>query len=167
MVTSVDERILEAAQQAVFKSGREGLRVDDVARQAGANKRMIYHYFHSRDGLIRAVIATQWQTLQRAGLSQVTLGFISERLDLPLDHQLSDAPRLAREEAHRALVILLPDLLQAPQAGSLLSMNLWQQVALELAEVMFPAQAVRVSESPAAMRKPTVRLRPSSQRREA
>ena len=36
--------------------GISGARVDAIAERAGTNKRMIYHYFASKDGLYRAVL---------------------------------------------------------------------------------------------------------------
>ena len=37
--------ILGAAQREFAARGLSGARVDEIARRAGANKRMIYHYF--------------------------------------------------------------------------------------------------------------------------
>ena len=52
------QRILQAAQQEFAEHGPAGARVDQVARRAGVNKRMIYHYFDSKDGLFRAVLSS-------------------------------------------------------------------------------------------------------------
>ncbi|MEM7443834.1 MAG: TetR/AcrR family transcriptional regulator [Pseudomonadota bacterium] len=48
--------ILAAATQEFAAKGLEGARTDDIARRAGANKRMIYHYFGSKEGLFQAVL---------------------------------------------------------------------------------------------------------------
>lgn len=48
--------ILSAATQEFAAKGLEGARTDDIARRSGANKRMIYHYFGSKDGLFQAVL---------------------------------------------------------------------------------------------------------------
>jgi len=49
-------RILDAALQAFAARGFAGARVDAIARRAGANKRMLYHYFTDKEGLFRAVL---------------------------------------------------------------------------------------------------------------
>ncbi len=50
------ERILAAALQEFAAHGFAGARVDTIAQRAGSNKRMLYHYFHDKSGLFRAVI---------------------------------------------------------------------------------------------------------------
>ena len=52
------QRILQAARQEFAEHGPAGARVDQVAQRAGVNKRMIYHYFDSKDGLFRAVLSS-------------------------------------------------------------------------------------------------------------
>ncbi|TCT04303.1 TetR/AcrR family transcriptional regulator [Aquabacter spiritensis] len=49
-------RILEAAQAEFARKGLAGARVDLVAEEAGANKRMIYYYFGSKEDLYVAVL---------------------------------------------------------------------------------------------------------------
>lgn len=49
-------RILKAATEEFAAKGLEGARTDEIARRAGANKRMIYHYFSSKEGLFQAVL---------------------------------------------------------------------------------------------------------------
>lgn len=51
-------RILQAAQREFAEHGPAGARVDQVAQRAGVNKRMIYHYFDSKDGLFHAVLSS-------------------------------------------------------------------------------------------------------------
>ena len=50
------ERILAAALDEFAARGFAGARVDAIARTARINKRMLYHYFHDKSGLFRAVI---------------------------------------------------------------------------------------------------------------
>jgi TetR/AcrR family transcriptional regulator len=50
------EGILLAAQEEFAAKGLSGGRVDQIAARAGANKRMIYHYFGSKDGLYLAAL---------------------------------------------------------------------------------------------------------------
>lgn len=49
-------RILEAALHEFAGRGFAGARVAAIARRAGSNKRMLYHYFGDKAGLFRAVL---------------------------------------------------------------------------------------------------------------
>lgn len=59
------ERILEAATAEFAASGLGGARVDAIARRAGANKRMIYHYFGSKEDLFLAVMERTYEHIRR------------------------------------------------------------------------------------------------------
>jgi len=48
--------ILAAALHEFAVRGYAGARVNAIARRAGANKRMLYHYFTDKEGLFRAVL---------------------------------------------------------------------------------------------------------------
>lgn len=50
------ERLLEVAIQEFSEHGYHGVAVDDIVRQAGCNKRMVYHYFGSKKALYRAAL---------------------------------------------------------------------------------------------------------------
>ena len=50
------ERILRAARREFVAKGFAGARVDAIARAASVNKRMLYHYFGSKEGLYRATL---------------------------------------------------------------------------------------------------------------
>lgn len=50
------EVLLSAARAAFAERGLEGARVDDIAKRAGINKQLVYHYFGSKDGLYTAVL---------------------------------------------------------------------------------------------------------------
>ncbi len=67
-------KILAAAEAEFATKGLAGARVDTIAEESGANKRMIYYYFNSKEDLYIAV-------LERAYTDMRT----SER-DLALDH---------------------------------------------------------------------------------
>ena len=43
------QRILQAATLEFARKGFDGARIDDIARQANANKQMLYHYFGNKD----------------------------------------------------------------------------------------------------------------------
>jgi TetR/AcrR family transcriptional regulator len=50
------QRILAAALREFAAKGFAGGRMDEIARRAGTNKRMLYHYFKNKKGLFRAVL---------------------------------------------------------------------------------------------------------------
>src|SRR5436190_14423656 len=50
------ERILNAAFKEFSAKGFAGSRVDEIARRAGINKRMLYHYFGDKEALFRHVL---------------------------------------------------------------------------------------------------------------
>ena len=58
------EAILVAAQKEFAAKGLSGARVDAIARRARANKRMIYHYFGSKDGLYLAALERVYEDLR-------------------------------------------------------------------------------------------------------
>ena len=58
-------KIILAAHQLLLDHGRAGLRIDDVAQAAGINKRMIYHYFGDREGLIATVLSQALALMQQ------------------------------------------------------------------------------------------------------
>src|SRR3989442_281784 len=58
------EAILAAAQHEFAGKGLSGGRVDEIARRARANKRMIYHYFGNKDGLYLAALERVYEGLR-------------------------------------------------------------------------------------------------------
>lgn len=59
------EVLLEAAREVFAAHGLEGARVDDIARRAGVNKQLVYHYFDSKDGLYAAVLEHVYGEIRR------------------------------------------------------------------------------------------------------
>lgn len=59
-------RILDAAKKEFAKKGLGGARVDAIAEKARANKRMIYHYFGSKDQLFQKVIEAAYVDIRTA-----------------------------------------------------------------------------------------------------
>ncbi|MFT9164998.1 MAG: TetR/AcrR family transcriptional regulator [Komagataeibacter saccharivorans] len=53
---ATQKRILAAAKKEFAMSGLAGARVDIIAERAEANKRMIYHYFGSKEALFERVL---------------------------------------------------------------------------------------------------------------
>ncbi|MCR9121374.1 MAG: TetR family transcriptional regulator [Phyllobacteriaceae bacterium] len=59
-------RILEAAKEEFAKLGLGGARVDEIADRAKANKRMIYHYFGSKEELFKIVLEEAYIDIRTA-----------------------------------------------------------------------------------------------------
>jgi AcrR family transcriptional regulator len=59
-------RILEAAKKEFAKKGLGGARVDVIAEKANANKRMIYHYFESKEALFQTVLEAAYVDIRTA-----------------------------------------------------------------------------------------------------
>ena len=82
--------ILAAAVREIVQGGVAGLRVDAVVKRAGVSKRMVYHYFGDRGGLIRA--ARGWaavsignaSTYLQADLRQLVLRIEAESIAVPV-----------------------------------------------------------------------------------
>ena len=60
------ERILRAATREFARAGLGGARVDRIAERAGANKRMLYYYFGSKEGLFLAVMEASYASIRNA-----------------------------------------------------------------------------------------------------
>ena len=59
-------RILDAAMAEFAHYGLGGARVDRIAQRAGANKRMLYYYFGSKDDLFLAALETSYAQIRGA-----------------------------------------------------------------------------------------------------
>lgn len=59
-------RILTAAKAEFARKGLGGARVEVIAERAQANKRMIYHYFGSKEELFRAVVEAAYVDIRSA-----------------------------------------------------------------------------------------------------
>lgn len=59
-------RILRAARDEFARAGLGGARVDVIAERAEANKRMIYHYFGSKEDLFRVVLEEAYLDIRAA-----------------------------------------------------------------------------------------------------
>ncbi|MEX0760370.1 MAG: TetR/AcrR family transcriptional regulator [Tistlia sp.] len=83
--------ILRAARAEFAAYGLGGARVDRIAAQAGLNKRMLYYYFRSKEGLFTAVLEAVYDELCALAESlEVEAGPPLERLEhfveLVFDH---------------------------------------------------------------------------------
>jgi len=58
------QRVLEAATMEFAEKGLSGARVDEIARRSNANKRMLYHYFGSKEDLYLAVMEAAYKKIR-------------------------------------------------------------------------------------------------------
>jgi AcrR family transcriptional regulator len=63
---ATQKRILDAAKAEFAANGFGGARVDEIAERAQANKRMIYHYFGSKQDLFRHVLEAAYLDIREA-----------------------------------------------------------------------------------------------------
>jgi len=56
--------ILDAAQDEFASHGLGGARMDRIAERAGLNKRLIYYYFDSKEGLFLAVLERTYERIR-------------------------------------------------------------------------------------------------------
>lgn len=84
-------RILEAALKEFSFRGFSGARVDAIAKRAGANKRMLYHYFGDKAGLFRAVLRYKIHDRQTRIEAQLPLADSASRMPLWFRQNCQDA----------------------------------------------------------------------------
>lgn len=63
---STRQKILDAALEEFAHHGLGGARVERIAQRAGANKRMIYYYFRSKEALFLAVLEASYAHIRSA-----------------------------------------------------------------------------------------------------
>lgn len=66
------EDILIAAEEAFSEKGIYGTRVDEIAKAAKINKRMIYEYFGNKEGLYKAVLERSYSKLRDMELEMLS-----------------------------------------------------------------------------------------------
>ena len=101
-------RDAERTQQAILAAGEEefagkglaGARVDAIAEQAGANKRMLYYYFGSKEDLYVAVLERAYSEMRQAenqlNLTELEpLDAIRKLVEFKFDYYL-EHPRIIR-----------------------------------------------------------------------
>ena len=60
---------MEAAREEFAAKGLEGARVDEIARRAGVNKQLVYHYFGNKDGLYLRILEQTYEAMVDAKAS--------------------------------------------------------------------------------------------------
>ncbi|WSY48265.1 TetR/AcrR family transcriptional regulator (plasmid) [Embleya sp. NBC_00888] len=84
---------MEAAARVIARRGVRGLRVEELAAEAGVSTGLIYYHFKDRTGVLRA-----------------TLGFINDRADrYTTEREPGAAPMPARAELTHRLLLELQD----------------------------------------------------------
>ncbi|MEV7186924.1 TetR/AcrR family transcriptional regulator [Kitasatospora sp. NPDC093102] len=85
--------IMEAAARVIARRGVRGLRVEELAAEAGVSTALIYYHFKDRTGILRQ-----------------TLEFINDRAERYTTERAADAPPLTpREELEQTLLLELQD----------------------------------------------------------
>src|SRR3954462_14330377 len=58
------KKLLTAARRELEQSGLAGARGDEIARRAGVNKQLVYHYFGDKDALYLAVLEWVYEEIR-------------------------------------------------------------------------------------------------------
>jgi len=87
--TSEDKRrqLLAAAVRVFARSGYHGARVGDIAREAGVAHGLLYHYFASKEDVLRAIFRENWGELLERFRAV-------ERSDEPADEKLEGIAKI-------------------------------------------------------------------------
>jgi len=189
MVTSnVQNALVEAATKILSREGAAGVRVDAVARNSKVNKRMIYHYFGDREGLIEAVYSRQAAVLlapdaitsdNQAILRKLLSSVFAAGVEFGPVHT-STSTGSAKVRVQQALQILLPRFMagvfgidpahQNPTHSDLVATlsgvteQQWASFCVEVLSRLLPGVAQNVSKHSQTKRKPRYRI-PSHTRR--
>ncbi|MQS40149.1 helix-turn-helix domain-containing protein, partial [Streptomyces katsurahamanus] len=92
-MASRSTQILEAAARVIARRGVRGLRVEELAAEAGVSTALIYYHFKDRTGVLRQ-----------------TLEFISDRAErYTTDRDPDEPPPTPREELEQSLLLELQD----------------------------------------------------------
>ncbi len=73
-------RLLEAGLKVFSERGPAGGSVSMIAREAGINRRMLYHYFGSKEGLYRAAFRHAYEQLSFAEIGLADMALSAEEL---------------------------------------------------------------------------------------
>jgi len=74
------KRLLEAGVKVFSECGPDGGSVSMIARAAGINRRMLYHYFGSKEGLYRAAFRHAYEQLSSAEVELADMALNAEDL---------------------------------------------------------------------------------------
>ncbi len=145
-VTGTRERILEACERTIARSGLRGFRMQDVAREAGVSIGLLSYHFGDREGLLQAALDhVNASTVHRAaGVPETRTP--GERLTALLCSEFGDDPQIRAGSTAwnelRAAAVFEP----AQSAALARSTADWQRTARELiAETAPGLEADRLS----------------------
>jgi len=96
--------LLAAARAEFAARGLEGARVDEIARRAGVNKQLVYHYFGAKDDLYRHVMESVYLGIRE---SERSLDLTSSPPDVAMRRLIDFS--FAYLDENRAFVSLLAD----------------------------------------------------------
>ncbi len=90
-------KILAAAVREFSAKGISGARVDAIADRARVNKRMLYYYFESKEGLFREILRRRLaeRTARLPGQREYTRLTMWEALETDADRPVNEAERRA------------------------------------------------------------------------
>ncbi|WP_205648882.1 TetR family transcriptional regulator [Acuticoccus kandeliae] len=102
------ERILATAVREFSARGLAGARVDVIAREAAANKQLIYYHFGSKEGLYVAALETVYRDLRQRETAldlshEPPLAAIRKFVEFSFDYVM-DHPEFVRLLAHENLL---------------------------------------------------------------
>lgn len=101
-MASRSTQILEAAARVIARRGVRGLRVEELAAEAGVSTALIYYHFKDRTGVLRQ-----------------TLEFVNDRAERYTTDRDPDAPKLSpREELEETLLLELQDTVEVRENSS-------------------------------------------------
>src|SRR5215813_7945248 len=101
------EALLAAAEETFAECGFSGARVDDIARVAGYNKALIFHYFGDKLGLYQALVAR---------MKQANTQRISELLERYFPEGAEPQPQQVRTFLAEAIRWSFDSFVEHPQA---------------------------------------------------
>lgn len=78
-----EERILATAREVFLVRGKNGARMDEIAREAGVNKALLHYYYRSKDNIFRAVFKLAAGEMLKAIAGRINF-------ELPLRELLDD-----------------------------------------------------------------------------
>lgn len=132
--------LTDIAAEMIAEVGIAGLRVDEVARRARVNKRMIYHYFGSKLGLWAQVLDLQVEYLCSSvpDLSDGSKKLLrTEFVSNPQTPRSASAGPVAEMVLRRAAKVVLRRFLDGPAAQAALSDADWRDLFLVLCRLAF------------------------------
>jgi AcrR family transcriptional regulator len=86
------EAILVAVAKVIARRGVRGLRVEDVAAEAGVSAPLLYYHFGSRAGLVKAALEHASERAPSSALGEPPAGDGLEAVSEALLNELSDHP---------------------------------------------------------------------------